>query len=426
MFRVAQRFDCPRVENIAQTVDRELARLNLAGKVRPGESVAVTAGSRGIANIAVVLQAIVRHLKALKLEPFVVPAMGSHGGGTVAGQVGILHGYGVTEDFLGCPIRATMETVIVCHTPEGLPVHFDRYASEADHVVVCGRVKPHTNFVGEIESGLMKMMLIGLGKHAGATIYHRAIQDYSFDQIVKAVAGRVLASCHILAGVGIVENAYDETALIAAVAPEDFESREKELLVLAKRWLPQLPFGKVDVLIIDEIGKDISGAGMDTNVIGRKVAQPAGTRESPHVRRVIVRGLTEATHGNACGIGIADFCTTRAIEQTDLHITYVNVLTGGHPEGARLPIHFPTDRQVLEAALGQIGLKPPEEAGVLWIRNTLELAEVECSAAYLAEARERPDLDVIAEPRPLPFDAEGNLPSITSLARRPGELINAE
>ena len=301
--------------------------------------------------------------------------------------MGILRGYGVTEEFLGCPIRATMETVVVCHTSEGLPVHFDRYASEADHVLVCGRVKPHTNFVGEIESGLMKMMLIGLGKHAGATIYHRAIQDYSFDQIVKAVAGRVLASAVSGRGGHRGKRATTKRPLIAAVAPEQFESREKELLVLAKRLAPKLPFGNVDVLVIDEIGKDISGAGMDTNVVGRKVAQPEGTRESPRVRRVVVRSLTEATHGNACGIGIADFCTTRAIEQTDLQVTYVNVLTGGHPEGARLPIHFPTDRQVLEAALGQIGLKPPEEAGVVWIRNTLDLAEVECSAAYLAEAR---------------------------------------
>jgi hypothetical protein len=310
-----------------------------------------------------------------------------------------------------------MDTVVVCHTPEGVPVHFDRYAREADHVLVCGRVKPHTSFVGEIESGLMKMMLIGLGKHNGATIYHRAIQDYSFDQIVKAVAGQVLASCHILAGLGIVENAYDETALVAAVAPEDFESREKELLVLAKRWLPKLPFGEVDVLILDQIGKDISGSGMDTNVVGRKLAQHEGTRESPRVRRIIVRELTEATHGNACGIGMADFCSTRAVEQTDRHITYINTLTGGHPEGGKLPIHFATDRQLLEAALGQIGLKQPGEARVLWIRNTLDLAEVECSAAYLAEARQRPDLDVIVEPRDMPLDAEGNLPSIAALGR---------
>ncbi|HEX4150418.1 MAG TPA: lactate racemase domain-containing protein [Pirellulales bacterium] len=419
IFRVAQQFDGPREDHIAEAVDRELSRLKLAGKVRPGQTVAVTAGSRGIANIALVIRSIVRHLEGLGLRPFVVPAMGSHGGGTVAGQLGILRGYGITEEYLGCPIRATMETVVVCHTPEGVPVHFDRFAREADHVLVCGRIKPHTAFVGEIESGLMKMMLIGLGKHAGATIYHRAIQDYSFGRIINAVAGQVLAECRILAGVGIVENAYDQTALIAAVAPEEFESREKELLVLAKRWMPKLPFGEVDVLIVDQIGKDISGAGMDCNVVGRKLPEHAGTRESPRVRRIIVRELTAATHGNATGIGLADFCTSRVVEQTDLNITYINSLTGGHPEAARLPIHFPTDRQLLEAALGQIGLKEPADARLLWIRHTLDLAEVECSTAYLAEARQRPDLDVIAEPRDMPLDAQGNLPSVARLSGRP-------
>ena len=413
MFRVRQTFDAPRIDDVPGTVQAELESLRLETRIKPGQTVAVTAGSRGIANIAVIIRAIVQHLQRLEAKPFVVPAMGSHGGGTVAGQVGILAGYGITEDYLGCPIRATMETVVVCQTSEGFPVHFDRYAYEADHVFVCGRIKPHTGFVGDIESGLMKMMLIGLGKHAGAIVYHRAIQNYSYSQILRSVAGRVLQNCRIVGGLGIVENGYDQTALLAGVQPEQFEEREKELLLLARRWLPRLPFQQVDVLVIEEIGKNISGTGLDTNVVDRKGdhSSEGSPKGRGSVGRIIVRSLTEATHGNASGIGIADFCLTRVVRQTDMRITAVNCITGGHPEGGRMPLHFETDREALDAALATIGLVEPPDARILWVRNTLELAEVECSAAYLDEARQRRDLAILTPPRPLPLDASGNLPA---------------
>jgi hypothetical protein len=410
MFRVGQRFEGPRVEDIPGTVKAELARLRLENRIQQGQSVAVTMGSRGIANIHWIIKAAVEHLKAIGAKPFIVPAMGSHGGGTAEGQRAIVEGYGVTEEFVGCPIRSSMETVIVCQTPEGIPVHFDRQAYEADHVLVCGRVKPHTGFVGDIESGLMKMMLIGLGKHEGAKIYHRAITDYSFPQIVRSVAGQVLKKCRVVAGLGIVENGYDETALIRAVHPEELEEREKEMLVLAKQWLPRLPFEHVDVLIIDEIGKNISGSGMDTNVVGRKFNdRKAADDEYPKVKRIFVRGLTEETHGNAAGIGLAEFCTRRCVEQINYKITKINCLTGGHPSGAMTPVYYDTDRDVLDAALSVIGLVQPPQAKLLWIPNTLHLAEVECSAAYYNQARERDDLTILAEPRDLVFDEEGNL-----------------
>ena len=268
-FRVRQTFEAPRVEDVAGEVRSQLAKLRLEEQIKPAHSVAITVGSRGIANIQRITKAIVDHVKSLGGEPFIVPAMGSHGGGTAQGQRRVIESYGVTEEFCGCPIRAGMETVVVCQTAEGFDVHFDRHAFGADHVIVANRVKPHTGFVGDIESGLMKMMLIGLGKHEGAKIYHRAIQDYSFGQIVRSVAGRVLKSCRIVAGLAIVENGYDETACIEGLAPGDFESREKELLLLARKLLPRLPFAQLHLLIIDEIGKNISGTGMDTNVIGR-------------------------------------------------------------------------------------------------------------------------------------------------------------
>ena len=399
MFRVRQQFERPQIANIDAEVHMQLERLRLDQKVKAGQSVAITAGSRGIANIHLVIRAAVAHFKKLGANPFIVPAMGSHGGGTAEGQRAIVEGYGITEEFVGCPILSSMETVIVCRTKEGIPVHFDRFAFEADHVVVCGRVKPHTNFVGEIESGLAKMMLIGLGKHEGAKIYHRAIQDYSFPQILESVASEVLTRCRIVAGIGIVENGYDETALIEAVAPEHFEAREKQLLLKARKWMPKLPFERVDILLIDEIGKNISGAGMDTNVVGRKFYDHrAAEDEFPKVKRIAIRGLTPETHGNAAGIGMAEFCTTRTVEQVDWHIT-----------GAAAPADYETDREVLEMALQAIGLVEPPDAKVLWIKNTLHLAEVECSAAYWEDARQRDDLEILTDPRELQFDERGDL-----------------
>ncbi len=411
VFRVRQQFERPRVEDVAATVQAELARLSLSDKVKPGESVAITAGSRGIANIAVIIKAIVDHFLALGAGPFIVPAMGSHGGGTAEGQREIIESYGITEEYCGCPIRASMETVVVCQAAEGFPVHFDKHASAADHVVVCGRVKPHTGFVGDVESGLMKMMLIGLGKHEGAKIYHRAIQNHSFGQIVRSVAREVLSRCNIVAGLAIIENGYDETAQITAVAPAEFEEREKELLVLARKWMPRLPFQEADVLLVDQIGKNISGSGMDTNVIGRKFNDhKAASDEWPKIKRIIIRGLTEATHGNGCGLGMSEFCLSRVVDGLNREATWINAITGGHPTAGMVPIHYPTDRQVLDAALSTIGLTDPPDARLMWIRDTLTVGEVECSAAYLDEARQRDDLEIISEPRPLPLDDDGMLP----------------
>jgi hypothetical protein len=410
MLRLRQTFESRRLDDIPGEVQRQLARLDLGRQIRPGESVAVTAGSRGIANIAVITKAIVAQLKALGAAPFVVPAMGSHGGGTPEGQREIIEGYGVTEAFVGAPIRASMETVIVDTTPQGIPVHFDKYAYEADHVVVAGRVKPHTGFVGEIESGLHKMMLIGLGKHEGAKVYHRAIQDYSFLEIIRAVADVVLEKCGVVAGVAIVENAYDETALIEAVAPAEFFVREVELLKLARQWLPRLPFPECDLLIVDAMGKDISGTGMDTNVIGRKYNDHAATdRDEARCKRIFVRSLTPGTHGNATGIGLAEFTNRRTAESVDPIKTRINCITGGHPTAAMMPVVYDTDREAIEAALQTIGLIDPPRARVIHIADTLHVAEVLVSEAYLPQLAERPDLTPVGDMAEMAFDAGGNL-----------------
>jgi len=416
IFRVRQTFEAPRVEDIEAEVRTQLASLSLGQRVRQGQTVAITAGSRGIANIHKILRAVVGYLRGLGAQPFIVPAMGSHGNGTAEGQRQVVESYGVTESFVGCPIRSGMETVVVCRTPEGIPVHFDRYAFEADHVVVCNRVKPHTRFVGEIESGLMKMMLIGLGKCEGAAVYHRAIQDYSFGQIIRSVAGEVLRRCHILCGLGIVENAYDQTARIEAIPPEQFEAREKELLALAKQWMPRLPFRHVDILLVDQIGKNVSGTGLDTNVVGRKFDDhKAMPDEFPKVKVIVIRGLTPETHGNAVGMGIAEFCRSRLLRETDFLATRLNAIVASHLSAAMPPLDYETDREILDIALGTVGLVEPPDAKLLWIRNTLDLVELECSAAYLAEARTRTDLKMLTGLRELPFDAEGNLPDCAAL-----------
>ena len=251
MLRIRQKFDAAKVEDIPAEVAAQLSTLNLGQKISAGQTVAITVGSRGIANIAVITKAICDHVKSLNAVPIIVPAMGSHGGGTADGQRDIIEGYGVTEEFTGAEIRSSMDTVIIDTTPQGIPVHFDKNAFECDHVIVAGRIKPHTGFVGPIESGLHKMMLIGLGKHAGAKIYHRAIADFSFLEIIRAVGQSVLEKCGVVAGVAIVENAYDETGMIAAVAPSDFYEREVEMLKTATAWMPRLPFQKIGLLIID-------------------------------------------------------------------------------------------------------------------------------------------------------------------------------
>ncbi len=417
-YRVRQNFPSSRIENVAETVRTELAKLNLEKTVKPGESVAITVGSRGIANIALIIKTAVDFLKSIEAVPFIVPAMGSHGGGTADGQTEVIASYGITAETMGVEIRSSMETVIVDTTSHGIPVHFDRHAYEADHVLICGRVKPHTRFVGDIESGLHKMMLIGLGKHEGAKIYHRAIEDISFEEIINAVAKSILQKCSVVAGLAIVENSYDQTALIEAVPSDQFYEREKALLNIARDWLPRLPFPQTDLLIVDRIGKNISGSGMDACVIGRKFNDHAATaRDLVSVKRIMIRGLTRETHGNACGIGLAEFTNERTVESVDWKITRINANTGSHPTAAMVPLAYPTDREAIEAALQTIGLVSPEASRIVQIFDTLELSEVIVSETYLEEINSRDDLEIIAGPFELSFDAEQNLTPVFEVPR---------
>ena len=268
-FRIRQQLPRPRVADVPAAVETALAALNFSARVRPGQHVAITAGSRGLANIAFILRAAVV-ISTAGCRAVHRAGHGQPRGGDRGRPAAVIESYGITEDFLGCPIRASMETVVVCRAAEGFPVHFDRHAFQADHVLVCNRIKPHTRFVGDVESGLMKMLLIGLGKRAGATVYHRAIQDYSFGQIIRSVAGEVLSRCRILAGVAIVENAFDRPPGRGRPARRRSRAAKRSCCAQAKRWMAATAVRRVDVLLIDEIGKDISGTGLDTNVVGRK------------------------------------------------------------------------------------------------------------------------------------------------------------
>ena len=415
MYRIRQSFDTPRLTDVASAVREQLASLNLASRVQPGQTVAITVGSRGVANVALITREIVQHFLSFGAKPFVVPAMGSHGGASAAGQRALIESFGVTEEFIGCPIKATMETVIIDKTPQGIPVHFDKNASEADHVFIANRIKPHTMFVGPIESGLHKMMLIGLGKHAGAVIYHRAIKSFTFLEIIRAVADVVVKRCRVLGGLGIVENAFEETALVEGVPVEKFYERECELLEKARAWMPRLPLNDIDLLVIDEIGKEISGTGMDTNIVGRKFNDHAATADdATNCRRIFIRGLTEKTHGNGTGIGLCEFTNRRTVEALDIDSTTVNCVTAGHVTAAMIPVNFVTDREVVNTALKTLGLTEPKDARVVQIRNTLLLDEMLVSESCLPQLKGNPRVTILSGPMDWEFDAESNLVGVST------------
>ena len=409
MTRIQQQFEAPVLTDLPAAIHTELDRINASAIVKPGETVAVTAGSRGVANVDVAVKATIDYLKGLGAKPFVVPAMGSHGGATAEGQRSVLEHYGITEETVGAPVKATMEVVELGKTASGLPVFLDRYAAEADHVVPLNRIKAHTDFNGSIESGLMKMMVIGLGKQQGANLYHRAFFQYGFEQVITAVGGLILDTGKIAFGIGLIENAHEDTAKAVAVPAAQLLQTERELLVEAKSLMGRLPFDELDLLIIDWTGKNISGTGMDTNVIGRMMQNFEPEPAKPAILRIFVRDITEESDGNATGIGLADFTTTRLVDKIDRHATYMNGITALGPQKSKIPFYYDTDQEAIAVALDTIGLTEPEDARVIRIESTLRLTELDISEVLLEDAKLHSGLEVIGETKPLPFDDAGNL-----------------
>src|SRR6266540_2822958 len=395
--------------DVAQAVRDELARIDLRTRVAPGARIAVAAGSRGITDYALIVKTVVEELRALGTEPFIFPAMGSHGGATAEGQRAVLAEWGITERTIGCPVHSSMDVVRVGETETGITVFCDATAFASDGIVIVNRVKIHTDFHGPTESGLTKMMAIGLGKRQGAELIH-AHGTRGLREEIPRVAAVHLARAPILCGVAIVEDGAHHVSLIKALPAQAIPLEEPAILERARQLMARLPIDACDFLIVDQIGKEISGGGMDGNIIGRMFIEGELEPESPRVGMLLARRLTRATHGNACGIGYADMITQQLIDAMDEEITRINVATSGFLLRGRIPPVFANDRAAIDHALSALAERA-NGAGptVLRIRDTLSLDELQASANLLPELLARPGVELVAEPSEMRFDREGAL-----------------
>jgi hypothetical protein len=409
MLPVRQKFDAPQVRDVAAATREALEPLR--GRISPGMSVALTAGSRGIHDKPEVLRATGAWLRSLGAEPFVVPAMGSHGGATAEGQVEMLRSLHVTEDSVDLPIRATMDTVELGRLRDGPVVHLDANAARADGIIAINRVKAHTDFQGEVESGLAKILAIGLGKQRGAEGIHR-FGPRNLAVWVPRVARRILDSGAVLGGLAIVENAFDRAAGITLLEPDDIGGPgESRLLEQAKALMAGIPFDDLDVAVVDVMGKDISGAGMDTNVIGRMMIRGSQEFERPRIANIAVLDVTDSSHGNAIGVGLADFIPFRILEKIDLRSAYVNAMTSGlgGPQRGQIPMAMPTDRSAVAAALLTCGRADLERARVVRVRSTLDLEHLLVSESLSEQVETDDRLSVSGEPVQMAFGDDGRI-----------------
>ncbi len=412
MVEVRQSFQAPRIEDYVSAIRNELRKKSLHNKVKPDMRIAITAGSRGIAHYPEILATVVEEVKKARGKPFLVPAMGSHGGATPGGQVEVLSSLGITPETVGAPIHSSMEIEEIGTLKNDAPVYVDRIALKADGIIVVARVKPHTDFKNKIESGLMKMMAIGLGKQKGAETIHW-FQSEGYHKLIPLAAKMIMKKAPILLGLAVVENAYHEIAIVKVLEPDEIEEEEIKLLEKAKKLLARLPFKEIDVLIVEEMGKNISGMGMDTNVTGRFWLPGESEPRAPKINRIVVLDLSGETHGNASGIGLADFTTKRAVSKIDYDATFINCLTGGSPETDKIPVFLPNDRDSIATALRTCGPIEPRKAKVVRIKNTLELDRFWISEA-LAEMVKRDKglsekIEFLSEPREMQFDVLGTL-----------------
>jgi hypothetical protein len=402
MARACQSLPTESLTDVEGAIRDALDEAHLENVVTPGMRVALTAGSRGIAEIPRIIATVVRAVRDAGGEPFIVPAMGSHGGATVEGQLEVLRGYGITEQSVGAPMLATMDTLELGRIDNGAALHMDRNAAEADATIVIARVKAHTSFRDDVESGLCKMVAIGLGKQRGA----ESIHEHGLAESIKPAAGLSVDKSNIVLGLAVVENAAHQLHSVRAVRPADFETTDRELLKLSNELLPRVPFDELDVLVVGQLGKNISGSGMDPNVVGmwRRTGEPPSP---PLYKRIVVLDVTQESDGNALGVGLADFTTERLFKKMDLRKSYMNALTANGLVTVRLPVILGSDREAMEVALKSAGVNGA--ARMVCIRNTLELDEMLISEALLAEIDSNGSLEVVDDARPLPFDEAGNL-----------------
>ena len=399
----------PGLADLEGEIRQSLSGLAIPAERLAGKRVAVTAGSRGIANLKEIIKTSCDWLKDQGAQPFVIPAMGSHGGATAEGQRLILEEYGVTPDFVGAEVKSDMATVQVGETSEGFPVNVDRNAWEADSILVVNRIKPHTDFSGSIESGLLKMIAVGLGKREGAAVTHRWSRRYGNERVIRSIAGVTLATGKILGGLAVAENEMHQIAVLRAALPEGIVAMEEDTLPVARNLVPRLPFAECQLLVVDEMGKNISGTGMDTKVVGRG-ARPLPA-DAPNISLIYVRDLTEESDGNSIGVGLADAIHERFYRKIDLTKMYMNVRTSLNPMMARVPMYLTSDREAIDYMLATAGTPEAADQRIIWIQNTLELNRVAVSSAFAGEASALAGWQMLPEEFTVRFDDAGNLAS---------------
>ncbi|MFP3125789.1 lactate racemase domain-containing protein [Ectobacillus funiculus] len=406
MAKVKVRFDDTKIENLEQALMDKLQQEYIQNKIRPGMEIAVAVGSRGLDRLVEITAVTVRFLQELGAKPFIVPSMGSHGGATAEGQREVLAHLGVTEESVNCEIRSSMEVVKLGELPNGLPVYVDQFAAKADGIVVINRVKPHTAFRGPVESGIMKMISIGLGKQRGAEACHQLGFKYMAEN-VPAMAKMIMEKLPVLFGVATLENAFDKVAVVDVMDPKEIIEKEADLQKQAKELLPKLYFGQLEVLVIDQIGKNISGDGMDPNITGRYPTPYA--YGGPEVNKMVVLGLTPQTEGNANGVGTADFTTQRLVDRMDLETTYANGLTSTVVAPTKIATTLPNDKEAIQAAIKTSNILDFSQVKMVRIKNTLEISEIEVSEALLEYVANHPQMEQISDLYDFPFDEKGNL-----------------
>lgn len=409
---VRQNFPDRRIADIPAIVHRQLSAQGFASRLAPGSRIAIGVGSRGIHNVDMIVRSVVGWWKVHGMKPFIFPAMGSHGAATAQGQADVLAHYGITEETMGCPVVSQLEVVPLGRSPEGIEAFMDKAAWQSDGVMLVARVKWHTDFAGKIESGLFKMMAIGLGKFAGAQRYHTYAYRMGLENVIRAVGRQVLQSDKMIGGLAILEDAHHNTAQLTAVPVDNMEAREEELLALVKSWMGRIPM-PVDLLIVDEMGKNISGAGMDTKVINRTILGEYNPWDTaPRINRIYVRDLSELSYNNAVGVGVADIIHDRLLSKIDWTPTWINSLTASAPATIRTPIHFPADRICLESISPTVGKFDTKEVTIGWITNTMELSVLALSENLWADIQANPELEVLDGPCQWSFNEAGDMSSL--------------
>ncbi len=400
MAGVQQRFPDRALPDVDAAVATSLAQIKTEAGIKPGDSVAIGVGSRGISNLASVVRRLVLTLKDWGAVPFIFPAMGSHGGATAEGQTKVLASYGITASEMGAPIRASMDTALITHMHDGTPLHMDQHARRADGIVLVNRIKPHTTVRGDYQSGIIKMMIIGMGKIQGATIMHGDHGMDTFDRVLPEAAACLMPHIPFRFGVALVEDAYDHTASVECLLPANLLSRERTLLQEATNLMARLHFEQIDVLVIDRIGKEISGGGFDPNIAGRNSRGVKGF-DRPSIEKLVLLDLSDQTYGNATGMGMADVITQRLFDRINFESTYANVITSAYLDGAAIPIVMPTNKDAVSLAVKTVLRVKPQDARIVRIRDTLSLDKIFVSEPLLNEVEAHPSLSRHTDPAPM-------------------------